>query len=188
GRGLHRHVRSSVPADPHSAARDRAAARHLRAAARTLQAALLQGPEAEGPRQAPAGPGQARTPQFCSGLGRGVSRGGVGLSRRAALRRRFPAGAGDRHRAGALFAGRRARVREPGVRLLPRLPDLLSARAQWSAETVVSFQVSALAVAGAVVLAADGRALHVNYGYAPAPKLERQLADARRTGLTIATA
>ena len=39
-----------------------------------------------------------------------------------------------------------------------------------------------------VVMAADGRALHVNYGYAPAPKLERQLADARRTGLTIATA
>jgi hypothetical protein len=30
-----------------------------------------------------------------------------------------------------------------------------------------------------VVMAADGRALHVNYGYAPAPKLERQLAEAR---------
>jgi thiol-disulfide isomerase/thioredoxin len=39
-----------------------------------------------------------------------------------------------------------------------------------------------------VVMAADGHALHVNYGYAPAPKLERQLAEARRTGLTIATA
>jgi thioredoxin-like negative regulator of GroEL len=34
-----------------------------------------------------------------------------------------------------------------------------------------------------VVLAPDGRSLHVNYGYAPAPKLERQLADARGTGL-----
>ena len=39
-----------------------------------------------------------------------------------------------------------------------------------------------------VVMAADGHALHVNYGYAPAPKLERQLAEARRTGLATATA
>jgi len=30
-----------------------------------------------------------------------------------------------------------------------------------------------------VVMSADGRALHVNYGYAPANKLERQLTDAR---------
>jgi thioredoxin-like negative regulator of GroEL len=37
-----------------------------------------------------------------------------------------------------------------------------------------------------VVLAADGRALHVNYGYAPAPKLERQLAEARGAGLRSA--
>lgn len=40
-----------------------------------------------------------------------------------------------------------------------------------------------------VVIAPDGRAVHVNYGYAPAPKLQRQLAEARRTGLpTAATA
>jgi thioredoxin 1 len=39
-----------------------------------------------------------------------------------------------------------------------------------------------------VVMAGDGRALHVNYGYAPSPKLERQLADARGTALTTATA
>jgi thioredoxin-like negative regulator of GroEL len=39
-----------------------------------------------------------------------------------------------------------------------------------------------------VVMAADGRALHVNYGYAPAPKLERQLADARGGSLRTATA
>ena len=37
-----------------------------------------------------------------------------------------------------------------------------------------------------VVVGPDGRALHVNYGYAPAPKLERQLADARRTNLATA--
>lgn len=30
-----------------------------------------------------------------------------------------------------------------------------------------------------VVMTADGRALHVNYGYAPANKLDRQLAEAR---------
>ncbi|HSS61548.1 MAG TPA: thioredoxin family protein [Candidatus Limnocylindrales bacterium] len=34
-----------------------------------------------------------------------------------------------------------------------------------------------------VVMAPDGRALHVNYGYAPATKLERQLAEARTAGL-----
>ena len=39
-----------------------------------------------------------------------------------------------------------------------------------------------------VVMAADGRALHVNYGYAPAPKLERQLADARVGQAISATA
>ena len=40
-----------------------------------------------------------------------------------------------------------------------------------------------------VVVAADGQPLHINYGYAPAPKLERQLSDARRAGLqTAATA
>jgi thioredoxin-like negative regulator of GroEL len=39
-----------------------------------------------------------------------------------------------------------------------------------------------------VVMAADGHALHVNYGYAPAPKLARQLADARTNQLTTATA
>jgi thioredoxin-like negative regulator of GroEL len=38
-----------------------------------------------------------------------------------------------------------------------------------------------------VVLSSDGRAVHVNYGYATAPKLERQLAEARGT-LQAATA
>ena len=39
-----------------------------------------------------------------------------------------------------------------------------------------------------VVMSADGRALNVNYGYAPAPKLERQLAEARADNLRTATA
>ena len=30
-----------------------------------------------------------------------------------------------------------------------------------------------------VVISSSGKALHVNYGYAPAPKLERQLAEAK---------
>jgi thioredoxin-like negative regulator of GroEL len=34
-----------------------------------------------------------------------------------------------------------------------------------------------------VVMSPEGRALNVNYGYAPATKLERQLADARSGGL-----
>ncbi len=37
-----------------------------------------------------------------------------------------------------------------------------------------------------VVMSSEGTALHVNYGYAPAPRLERQLADARVTGLRSA--
>ncbi|GAC1691564.1 MAG: hypothetical protein PVS2B1_14470 [Candidatus Dormibacteraceae bacterium] len=39
-----------------------------------------------------------------------------------------------------------------------------------------------------VVMSRDGAALHVNYGYAPAPKLERQLAEARGTLQVAATA
>jgi hypothetical protein len=37
-----------------------------------------------------------------------------------------------------------------------------------------------------VVIAPDGQALHVNYGYAPAPKLQRQLAEARAARLETA--
>jgi len=39
-----------------------------------------------------------------------------------------------------------------------------------------------------VVVSADGRPMHVNYGYAPAPKLERQLAEAKGASLSTATA
>ena len=40
-----------------------------------------------------------------------------------------------------------------------------------------------------VVMSREGTALHVNYGYAPAPKLERQLAEARGSeGMVAATA
>jgi thioredoxin-like negative regulator of GroEL len=39
-----------------------------------------------------------------------------------------------------------------------------------------------------VVMSPDGRALHVNYGYAPAPKLERQLTEARDVSAIRVTA
>jgi hypothetical protein len=39
-----------------------------------------------------------------------------------------------------------------------------------------------------VVMSREGAALHVNYGYAPAPKLERQLAEARGAGMQAASA
>jgi hypothetical protein len=39
-----------------------------------------------------------------------------------------------------------------------------------------------------VVMSPEGRALHVNYGYATTPKLERQLAEARGAGMQAATA
>ncbi|MEO8745100.1 MAG: thioredoxin family protein [Candidatus Dormiibacterota bacterium] len=39
-----------------------------------------------------------------------------------------------------------------------------------------------------VVMSSEGEALHVNYGYAPATKLERQLAEARGNLRTTATA
>jgi thioredoxin-like negative regulator of GroEL len=39
-----------------------------------------------------------------------------------------------------------------------------------------------------VVMSPDGRALHVNYGYAPASKLERQLAEARDVSAIRVTA
>jgi thioredoxin-like negative regulator of GroEL len=39
-----------------------------------------------------------------------------------------------------------------------------------------------------VVMTAEGRALHVNYGYAPAQKLDRQLAEARSGAMLERTA
>ena len=39
-----------------------------------------------------------------------------------------------------------------------------------------------------VVMSSEGKALHVNYGYAPSPKLEQQLAEARGNLRAAATA
>jgi len=46
-------------------------------------------------------------------------------------------------------------------------------------ELAERFQVYTLPTT--IVMASDGKPVHVNYGYAPAPKLARQLNEARVT-------
>jgi hypothetical protein len=71
---------------------------------------------------------------------------------------------------------------------LARLRDIRIDRVDALAERTLADQFHVYTLPTTVVMAADGRALHVNYGYAPAPKLERQLAEARGSRLTTATA
>ena len=56
------------------------------------------------------------------------------------------------------------------------------------AERVLADRFHVYTLPTTVVMAPDGRVLHVNYGYAPAPKLERQLAEARQLPLATASA
>ena len=56
------------------------------------------------------------------------------------------------------------------------------------AERVLADRFHVYTLPTTVVMAADGRALHINYGYAPAPKLERQLGEARSGLVRTATA
>ena len=71
---------------------------------------------------------------------------------------------------------------------LAKLASVRVERVDAVAERALADRFHVYTLPTTVVMAADGHALHVNYGYAPAPKLERQLAEARRTGLAIATA
>ena len=72
---------------------------------------------------------------------------------------------------------------------LARLVDVRIDKVDAVAERELAERFHVYTLPTTVVIASDGSALHVNYGYAPAPKLERQLAEARRTGLqTAATA
>ena len=72
---------------------------------------------------------------------------------------------------------------------LARLTDIRIDKVDAVAERELADRFHVYTLPTTVVIARDGRALHVNYGYAPAPKLERQLAEARATGLrTAATA
>ena len=71
---------------------------------------------------------------------------------------------------------------------LARLGDVRIDKVDAVAERELADRFHVYTLPTTVVMAADGRALHVNYGYAPAPKLERQLADARTANLRTATA
>ena len=69
---------------------------------------------------------------------------------------------------------------------LARLGDVRIDKVDAVSERTLADQFHVYTLPTTVVMAADGRPLHVNYGYAPAPKLERQLAEARGAGLRSA--
>ena len=71
---------------------------------------------------------------------------------------------------------------------LARLGDVRIDKVDAVADRALADRFHVYTLPTTVVMAPDGRALHVNYGYAPAPKLERQLAEARGTTLSAATA
>ena len=62
---------------------------------------------------------------------------------------------------------------------LSRLGDVRIDKVDAVADRTLADRFHVYTLPTTVVVAPDGRALHVNYGYAPAPKLERQLAEAR---------
>lgn len=69
---------------------------------------------------------------------------------------------------------------------LARLGDIRIDKVDAVADRALADRFHVYTLPTTVVMAADGRALHVNYGYAPATKLERQLAEAR--GATMRSA
>lgn len=71
---------------------------------------------------------------------------------------------------------------------LSRLRDVRVEKVDAVADRALADRFHVYTLPTTVVMAPDGHALHVNYGYAPAPKLERQLAEARGKGLSTATA
>lgn len=71
---------------------------------------------------------------------------------------------------------------------LARLGSIRVDKVDAVADRVLADRYHVYTLPTTVVIAPDGRALHVNYGYAPAPKLRSQLANARGEQLTSATA
>jgi thioredoxin-like negative regulator of GroEL len=71
---------------------------------------------------------------------------------------------------------------------LAKLGDVRVDKVDAVAERTLADRFHVYTLPTTVVMAPDGRAVHVNYGYAPAPKLERQLAEARGRSLSTATA
>ena len=69
---------------------------------------------------------------------------------------------------------------------LARLQSVRIDKVDAVAERELADRFSVYTLPTTVVMSAEGTALHVNYGYAPAPKLERQLAEARGVPLRSA--
>ena len=62
---------------------------------------------------------------------------------------------------------------------LARLGDVRVDKVDAIAERGLADRFHVYTLPTTVVMSPEGKALHVNYGYAPAPKLERQLSEAR---------
>jgi hypothetical protein len=71
---------------------------------------------------------------------------------------------------------------------LARLTDVRIEKVDAVAQRELADEFHVYTLPTTVVMARDGKALHINYGYAPAAKLEQQLADARSVSLRTATA
>jgi thioredoxin-like negative regulator of GroEL len=71
---------------------------------------------------------------------------------------------------------------------LARLGDVRVERVDAVRERELADRFHVYTLPTTVVMAADGRAVHVNYGYASAPTLQRQLGEARAGDLRTATA
>ena len=67
---------------------------------------------------------------------------------------------------------------------LAKLGDVRIEKVDAVAERTLADRFHVYTLPTTVVMASDGSALHVNYGYAPAQKLDRQLAEAR-SGATL---
>ena len=64
---------------------------------------------------------------------------------------------------------------------LAKLSDVRVQKVDAVAERELAEKFQVYTLPTTIVMAPDGKPLHVNYGYAPAPKLERQLMEARAT-------
>lgn len=71
---------------------------------------------------------------------------------------------------------------------LAKLGEVRVDRVDAVAEREIADRFSVYTLPTTVVMSSEGRALHVNYGYAPATKLARQLAEARAGGALGAAA
>ena len=71
---------------------------------------------------------------------------------------------------------------------LAKLGDVRVDKVDAIAERALADRFHVYTLPTTVVMSREGAALHVNYGYAPTPKLERQLAEARGTLQVAATA